>query len=672
VITYLKVLKNISKSKYLYIIIFGMILFLSFMRINFKEKVSKYSINDNSFVLKVTSLKYQNEKYIVELSGKEKLISYCDVFPYDVGDILSVKGTLSIINKNTIPNLFNYQNYYNNKNIFYRLNIEKMVLERKNNSLLNRIKIKIRKRIEIQQNNEYLYAFILGDTSYLDKDNYKYNGVSFLLSVGSFQVLSITYVLEIIKRKFKIPEKYFLLIISLILLGYLWQVSFKIGILRCSLCYILRRLLKYYKKRMKYSDVILIVGSLLILIEPRFLYNVSFYYSFIISYGLSMIKKIKGNYFKRIFIISLYANILSFPITIYTNYEVNFLSSLISVILMPMIHFIIFPLCIISFIFPSLNIFLNFFVSMINDINTLFTSISIFYFIFRKPSIIVLLLYYLVIFLFLKKKRYGLIILLMMLIHLNINKIIKEEFVIFLDVREGDSILIKSNDKVSLIDTGGNVNYDYSKDIIKYIHSLGITKIENIFFTHGDYDHLGSGYELIKNIKVRKVYFNNDKYNENEKKIINLLESKKISYEKIDKMKMKVNNFEFLIVSYSLSTENDSSMMFMIKNKEIKLMLMGDATVESENMLLKEYNLANIDILKLGHHGSKTSTGITFWNKVKPLFSVISVGLNNKYHLPSPEVMERIKKSNVFLTSIHGSIMFKIKNNKLELELCSP
>ena len=99
---------------------------------------------------------------------------------------------------------------------------------------------------------------------------------------------------------------------------------------------------------------------------------------------------------------------------------------------------------------------------------------------------------------------------------------------------------------------------------------------------------------------------------------------------------------------------------------------MGDAGVEVEEDLIEKYNLQDIDVLKVGHHGSKTSSSIEFINEINPKYSIISVGKNNRYGHPNKEVLNNLYNSKIYRTDQDGSIMFKIKNNKLKIKTCSP
>ena len=99
---------------------------------------------------------------------------------------------------------------------------------------------------------------------------------------------------------------------------------------------------------------------------------------------------------------------------------------------------------------------------------------------------------------------------------------------------------------------------------------------------------------------------------------------------------------------------------------------MGDASISTEHEILNKYNLSDIDVLKVGHHGSKTSSSKEFINEINPRYSVISVGKNNRYGHPNKEVLDNLDNSKIYRTDENGSIEFKIKNNKLQVETCSP
>ena len=189
---------------------------------------------------------------------------------------------------------------------------------------------------------------------------------------------------------------------------------------------------------------------------------------------------------------------------------------------------------------------------------------------------------------------------------------------------------------------------------------------------HGDFDHMGEAINLVNNFKVEKVIFNCGPFNDLEQELIKVLDKKKIPYYScIKELNIDKNKLYFLQTSV-YDNENDNSNVIYTELGGYKFMFMGDASVTTEKEILNKYNLPDIDVLKVGHHGSKTSSSIEFINEINPMYSIISVGKNNRYGHPNKEVLDNLKKSNIYRTDQNGSIMFKIKNKNLQIETCSP
>ena len=189
---------------------------------------------------------------------------------------------------------------------------------------------------------------------------------------------------------------------------------------------------------------------------------------------------------------------------------------------------------------------------------------------------------------------------------------------------------------------------------------------------HGDYDHMGEAINLVNNFKVEKVIFNCGEFNVLEKELIKDLDKKKIKYYScIKELNIDKNKLYFLQTK-EFDNENDNSNVIYTEFNGYKFMFMGDAGTEKEKDILEKYNISNIDVLKVGHHGSKTSSSKGFIDEIDSKYAVISVGKNNRYGHPNKEVLDNLNNSKVYRTDKDGSIMFKMKNNKLEIETCSP
>ena len=183
---------------------------------------------------------------------------------------------------------------------------------------------------------------------------------------------------------------------------------------------------------------------------------------------------------------------------------------------------------------------------------------------------------------------------------------------------------------------------------------------------------MGEAINLVNNFKVEKVIFNCGEFNELEQQLIKVLDKKKILYYSCIKELNIDDNKLYFLNNEDYDNENDNSSVIYTELNNYKFLFMGDAGVEIEEDLIEKYNLQNIDVLKVGHHGSKTSSGKEFIDEINPKYSIISVGKNNRYGHPNKEILNNLEGSKIYRTDDDGSIMFKIKNNKLKIETCSP
>lgn len=292
-----------------------------------------------------------------------------------------------------------------------------------------------------------------------------------------------------------------------------------------------------------------------------------------------------------------------------------------------------------------------------------------------KINVFFFLFYYLLITIIFLKPKYFYILVVVVLVHTNIRLFNKNICLTMIDVGQGDSVLLEIKDKSILIDTGGSYfsNYSIAKNkLVPYFKSLGIKKLDYLILTHGDYDHMGEAISLINSFKVDKVIFNNGEYNDLELDLIKVLEEKNIDYyQNIEELNI-ANNKLYFLNNKLYDNENDNSNVVYTVLNNIKLLLMGDAGIEVEDNILNKYNLNDIDILKVGHHGSKTSSSEQFINSINPKYSMISVGKNNRYGHPNKEVLYNLDDTIIYRTDYDGSVMFQLKKDKLKINTCTP
>lgn len=181
---------------------------------------------------------------------------------------------------------------------------------------------------------------------------------------------------------------------------------------------------------------------------------------------------------------------------------------------------------------------------------------------------------------------------------------------------------------------------------------------------HGDYDHMGDAITLIEKFKIENVIFNVGDYNELESRLIKKLKKKNIPYyqnvEYLNFGQMKLNFLNTKIYD----NENDNSNVIYFRNKAFQFLFMGDAGINKEKDLLTMYHFNQIDFLKIGHHGSKTSSSKSFISTVNPKICFISVGKNNRYGHPDNKVLNNLNTCQIYRTDLVGNIKVTFRYNQ--------
>ena len=671
-------LRIILLCDYLYYIL----LFITciFLLININKKIDVPILTNNSYELIINDYKINDKTitiYFDNIIGKyyvdndEKVKEFKD--NYSFGDKIYIEGEISVPNNNTIPNNFNYKDYLYHKYIYYIIKIDKIKIISKNDNIFLLIKNSIYKRIDTIKYNDYLYAFILGKSYYIDSEvlnNYKINGITHLFALSGLHVSMFSSIILFILKKIKLSEKLSYFITSLFLIFFAFIASFTPSIVRSVLFFILSSINNVYYLYIKPKYLLYIVFSILIFINPFYIYDTGFILSFCISFFILLFNeknKINNNLLS-ILVISILSTLSSLPIIINMSYEINILGFINNLFFIPYITYIVFPLSIIVVFISKLSFILNFLIIIMEYISKVSSNILNVKLIFPKMSLFLIIIYYVLLILIVKKinlKKIFIIYLSFLYFRCNFDK---NNYVYFIDVGQGDSALIVTkNNKSILIDTGGKVGSNYSlmkSNVIPFFKSIGIRKLDYLFITHGDYDHAGYGIDLVNNFNVKNRFTNKGKYNSLEKKLN--IKSFNNSYIKIDNVEI------YSLNSKLYNNENSDSLVLLVIIDNYKLLFMGDASINTEKDIMNNYDIGDVFILKVGHHGSKTSSSEEFINSVNPKYSIISVGKNNKFGHPNKEVLDNLSNSKIYRTDIDGSIMFKIKKDKLRIETYSP
>ena len=650
------------------------------------QRKSVYSVADKEFIGTVYKIKATADKITIHVKAKEKLVvNYYQELPEEIklGDKLQISGNLLIPSKNTIPNQFNYKEYLYYNGINYIVVADSISKIENNTKIIYYLKEKVNQRIlSISYANEYIKTFILGDTTSLDDsviNSFRQNGISHLFSISGMHISLFAAIILSFLKRISYNNFYNYSVVIAFLSFYAILIGSSPSVILSLIMYILFSLNKLFNLKIKKIDLMCLVLIIILLINPYYLYNISFQYSYIISFSLVLysykISKVKNKIMKSLYT-SLISFLVSFPICIYNFYQANVFSIILNIFLIPYVSIIIFPLSLICFIIPKLSIILHFFISILESISLFISKYSIGIICFSKPNIYLIIIYYILIIMFLHNYK-NIYLFVLLFIHKTFIYFDPTIKVSYLDVGQGDSIFIKYpyNKSNILIDTGGLLNSNYSvisNKTIPYLKSIGIYKINYLILSHGDYDHMGEAINLINSFKVDKVIFNCGTHNNLEKKLINVLDKKKIKYYSCIKELSIDNNKLYFLQTKEYNNENDNSNVIYTEFNNYKFLFMGDAGIDKEKDILKKYNLKDIDFLKVGHHGSATSSSEEFIHSTNPKYSLISVGKNNRYGHPKETILNTLKNSKIYRTDLDGSIIFKIKSNSSKIETYSP
>lgn len=240
----------------------------------------------------------------------------------------------------------------------------------------------------------------------------------------------------------------------------------------------------------------------------------------------------------------------------------------------------------------------------------------------------------------------------------------------FLDVGQADCILIKNEDKTMLIDAGNNGDWT---TIDNYLKKENITSVDVAIATHPHEDHIGSLDEVIKNYNIKKVYMPEvTTTTKTFKDVISAIESKGLKITTpVPGKSFKLGSATVKILAPNgkkYDDLNNYSIVLKVTHGKNKMLFTGDAEAESEEEMLEQNYDLSADLLKVGHHGSNSSTSNSFLEKVNPEHAIISVGEGNKYRHPADETLDKLKDVNIYRTDLDGTIVATSNGNTITID----
>lgn len=661
-------LKILLQSNVLYIILFIFLILFVYYKTIYKSYDSLYEGNEIEITGYITDYKITDTKLSLTVLADEKIIInyyFAENDEIDLSNLYGKKvtayGEIYEASGSSIPNTFNYKKYLYNNEIYYLFSADYLSLETGDFNLKNNLV----NRVSNLKSGSYLMLFILGDKSYLSSDvytAYQENGIAHLLAISGLHISLFIVLLEKIFKDIKKNARNYIIFTFLFFYSYI--TSFPVSVLRCIIFQILKVFTDRFNVQISKVYMLFLTAFILLIYNPFYIYNTGFLYSFVITFFLLNLKPLeKNNYFKSSLQISFISFLASLPITASMNYEINISSVFFNLFFVPFVSFIVFPLSLLTFIFPLLDSVLYFFTNIMeltNNFCSCYLSIII-----NIPfmSYFTLFIYYINLYLFIKLKKRYLIFLCFILFFNKISYKISSNYnVYYMDVGQGDcQVLISPHQsEVIMIDTGGNYYYSVSDNVILFLKSIGITTIDLLVLSHGDSDHALDTENIYNNLNIKNIMFNENELNDLELEILSL------EINRVYEVDLKYFNAQN--INENVDNENDASIVLFFQMYQTKFLFTGDIGTEPLTTLVNTYNL-EVDIYKVAHHGSKNNSSEYIYELVNPSIAVISAGENNIYNHPSDEVIEMLINLNIkyYQTLSDGTVQIEISKNSYNI-----
>lgn len=703
---------------------------IAFLHNNLQQ--SKFTGTEESFIIRFSEVYKIDgaslQTFVYTNGGEKLLLRY--TFPlesekqqfinnYQLGVTCKISGKLEKPMAARNKNSFDYQTYLRHLNVYWLLKSENNPLAKCDspkqnwNERIKTIRLKGLQHLEHHFSTEtkaFAAALLFGESGWIDEetiDAYKKLSLIHILAISGLHVGIIAGGCFYIGIRLGITREVTKLIIISMLPLYCMIAGGAPSVVRACLMVMLFLLLSLWKKKLSPVVILCAVFMALLLYNPFYLFHVGFQLSFFITFALLMSAKILqqlqgSNAIVQSFAVTLICQLCSMPIILYYFHEVSvwgFIMNIIyipvyTVILLPFTFFVFFLSVVEAPFFNVLVALLEFLFTLINKIAVMIASLPFTSLSFGKPLFLfffILIALIIISFSFWesgKRKKalhvlVGCLLVLTLFYH-------RENFspfgeIVFIDVGQGDSILIKLpyGRGVYLIDTGGLLNFsreewqkkkktfDPGGDIVvPFLKSIGITSIDKLIITHADADHMGGGLAVLQHISVKEIVIPETLKGD-------FVKTDFIGYARQQKLRItvvragdgwKVGKAQFYVLHprEEMSDSNENSLVLLAEINELKWLFTGDIGQEGEIALLKQYPRLKADVLKAGHHGSKTSSSPYFLDQIEAKVVIVSAGYNNRFGHPHPEVLSAFLERNmhVFRTDEQGAITYSYFWNK--------
>lgn len=651
-------------------------LFLAPLRMSIYNEEEKNLDSKKILKVEVVDARLGDYKNTYQLKAGSKRYLFKSKAIYRRGDRLSLKGRLKPLKSQDNFHVFSYRKHLKSKKIFWELDTTKEVFL--SSTIRGRLGEKLKNNLlkdKDPQMGKLMEKLILaGDgPAREDLDKYRKIGLAHILSISGLHINIFILILEKLGELSGQKKKKVSIFIFFLLLFYGYLIYFPLSLQRALIMYGLSLVAMEYLNIYDRLNSLYLAGLIILLINPYSLYSLSFYLSFLSLFGLFYVKDkltylLPGKGWKP-FRPYLAIQLSLLPIQLYIFDEFNLASFFANLLILPIfelfIIFSVFSLTGLRLIKWILNPLLKGLFILIEGLADLIYSWDFLNLNFSSFNFYDLLVAYLLIILLVEKKRLERIdysykrfffksSLLIFTLNIYLYQTRPLVFINMVDVGQGDCILYRDRYENILFDLGGNpmAKERSGEDLIKYLKKNKVKKLDKVFISHLDFDHMGNLYQILGKIPIDKIYIGQDE-------VLDLEGQEIIKLSKDEKLRLGQAKLTTILEGAGEERTNDSSLVLGLEVFSTHLLLTGD--IEENEKLIGD-KLKATDILKVSHHGSASSSQEDFLDSISIKDALISVGQGNGYGHPSKEVLKRLDERSIktYRTDLDGNILIII------------
>lgn len=691
----------------------GIVILLDILYVNLIFNIPKVRGKDQNVTVsgKISGLAMDADGSVKSLTVGNTLC-YVNKIPgleLSPGNTVSVRGRLSSFDTPMNPGEFDMQKYYASKKIWYCCYADNVKITDDSVSMkayFLRAAGYLSKRVleYCPLEGGTVNTLLLADKNNLDEERkkvYMQAGVSHFLVISGLHISAVGAFVYLVMKRTGMKRSYACIAAMGVVFLYGLMVGFSVSVIRALIMYSLRLFADVVKRVYDMMNAVAFAAIVTIIINPYCIWDSAFIYSYVTVFTIALYltyihpkayrRDSPVRFLREAVRIPAVLALFILPVTLTLSYRFSFLSIFVNAVLAPLSAGILllgffclgFSVSGWSFLSGLFDFLLHLVLSVLDKLCEI-ASNAPFFAVSGKPPVLFVALYYVFLIAYFCKKEemspYKRVFCITNILLLLSTPLLYIPSFSALYVGQGECLVLQSGPKSAvMVDCGSSDKKDLAKyTVVPCLKAMGIQRIDSVFVSHPDFDHCGAIPELISEagengIEIKRVIFQNASYIFSDEIISNICRQAKAAGIKTGKIsagqKRNFGAFSFTCL-WPLKSEitgdtNHDSMVLLASFLKNDCLLTGDITADAEEKLIEFLHGKDIEVLKISHHGSKSSSTEAFLREVSPDIAVISAGINNRYGHPDKETLGRIKetRADIFCTSSGGRVLIRFWKN---------